>query len=479
MHLMIRHPECAQVSGVPSAAVVVAAFALLLIAPASSAATTISTVSSWTNQYIESFGDPNTATYRTGRNCARRPEQPRELHLLSARADRPRVSPLRLCVGWRKGHGSRPLRRARPAHQRVCNRRLSGRDRDDRWCAGDASDRYVIFFSVSKDRALDEGTHQGGEWAWVASSAYTGGSTVWMNNGYEPEEWTVPGEIEIFPGEFLPNAWERETAHDMEFSAVFGVSPAISSVTPSSVSEGTQVTITGANFSGATQVLFGDTPAGSFTTTAMAEITAVVPGGLSGAVDVRVITAAGSSATGAADRVTVSTPSTPSVSPPNITASAALTTSVAHCIAPSMRGLGIEAVEHALTARDCTLGRVAFHYNRLAKGDLVEQSLRQHMHARRHRRQRMAVTRGAWRGTRGHSARSIRDTGELAPLSPNSGSIAHRSQSCASRGGGGQSGAAQAAHLNEVAGRASVSPAAASQIVRIEPPSTGIRAPVM
>jgi hypothetical protein len=275
MHLMIRRANAPRF-GVPSAAVVVAAFALLLIAPASSAATTISTVSSWTNQYIESFGDPNTATYGqvvtapAGQNSLE--SFTFYLHVPTGLAFRPYV------YAWDGEKATGPdLYEGPDLHtSEYVPGVYSAMTATTGGVPVTPSDRYVIFFSVSKDKTIDEGTREGGEWAWVASSAYTGGSTVWMNNGYKPEEWTVPGEIEIFPGEFVPNSWERETAHDMEFSAVFGVSPAISSVTPSSVSEGAQVTITGANFSGATQVLFGDTPAGSFTIDSDGQITAVV-----------------------------------------------------------------------------------------------------------------------------------------------------------------------------------------------------------
>ena len=47
------------------------------------------------------------------------------------------------------------------------------------------------------------------------------------------------------------------------------------------------------------------------------------------------------------------------------------------CVVPVMRGLDLTAVERALSATHCTLGHVTYHYNIIAKGELVEQSLHQ------------------------------------------------------------------------------------------------------
>ncbi len=93
--------------------------------------------------------------------------------------------------------------------------------------------------------------------------------------------------------------------------------PVVSSISPTSGPESgsTQVTISGSNFSGATAVDFGSTPAKSFSVVSSTEVSALSPAG-SGTVDVTVTSAAGTSATSSADRFTYTAPVTkPLVSP--------------------------------------------------------------------------------------------------------------------------------------------------------------------
>lgn len=63
---------------------------------------------------------------------------------------------------------------------------------------------------------------------------------------------------------------------------VFMAPPTLSAFTPTNAAAGTIVTITGTNFTGATAVLFGGTPAGSFTVVNATTITAIVGVGTSG-----------------------------------------------------------------------------------------------------------------------------------------------------------------------------------------------------
>ncbi len=80
----------------------------------------------------------------------------------------------------------------------------------------------------------------------------------------------------------------------------------------------TVVTITGANFTGATAVRFGASLAPSFTVNSATSITAITPGGSAGTVDVTVTTAVGTSVTSAADQYTyIAAPTVTSVSPTN------------------------------------------------------------------------------------------------------------------------------------------------------------------
>ena len=86
--------------------------------------------------------------------------------------------------------------------------------------------------------------------------------------------------------------------------------PAVTGVSPSSGPSvgGNTVTVTGADFTGGTgfitasAVLFGTVPATSFTVNDDGSITAVVPAGAVGIVDVTVTTTGGTSATSAADQ---------------------------------------------------------------------------------------------------------------------------------------------------------------------------------
>jgi hypothetical protein len=86
---------------------------------------------------------------------------------------------------------------------------------------------------------------------------------------------------------------------------VFADLPTVTSVSPSSgtVKGGTYVTISGGELSGASEVLFGSTPA-SFTPFSATQIIAVAPAGSLGPVDVQVTTSAGQSAITSADRFT-------------------------------------------------------------------------------------------------------------------------------------------------------------------------------
>jgi alpha-tubulin suppressor-like RCC1 family protein len=91
--------------------------------------------------------------------------------------------------------------------------------------------------------------------------------------------------------------------HDLAFTEPV---PAVTGVSPASgpAAGGTKVTITGSSFEGATAVHFGSGAAASFTVESSETISAVVPAGAAGTVDVTVSTAAGTSPTGTSDRFT-------------------------------------------------------------------------------------------------------------------------------------------------------------------------------
>ena len=87
---------------------------------------------------------------------------------------------------------------------------------------------------------------------------------------------------------------------------VISVSPTVTGLSPASggTSGGTTVSVTGTNFGGTTAVKFGSSNATSFTVNSATSITATSPAGSAGTVNVTVTTAAGTSATGAANQFT-------------------------------------------------------------------------------------------------------------------------------------------------------------------------------
>ncbi len=84
-----------------------------------------------------------------------------------------------------------------------------------------------------------------------------------------------------------------------------GNTPAVSALSPSSgtAGGGDTIQISGSGFTGASAVDFGNNASSDFTVTTATTITAVAPVG-AGTVDVRVVTPAGTSSTGSADRFT-------------------------------------------------------------------------------------------------------------------------------------------------------------------------------
>ena len=92
------------------------------------------------------------------------------------------------------------------------------------------------------------------------------------------------------------------TSNTQQFTAGSCAAPSVSGLSPASgpSAGGTVVTITGANFTGTTEVKFGSTPA-TFTFISDTALTAKAPGG-TGTVDVAVTTGAGTSSIGPSDK---------------------------------------------------------------------------------------------------------------------------------------------------------------------------------
>jgi autotransporter passenger strand-loop-strand repeat protein len=142
---------------------------------------------------------------------------------------------------------------------------------------------------------------------------------------------TYNGDFENATAPIFGYGISAQTASDQfTFSPVTAAVPSVTGISPASgpAVGSTTVTITGANFTGATGVFFGSTPATSFKVVSATTISANAPAGRAGqVVDVSVTTPSGTSATSTADQFSYSSTPAPtltsiSVTPDNPTATA-------------------------------------------------------------------------------------------------------------------------------------------------------------
>jgi hypothetical protein len=126
---------------------------------------------------------------------------------------------------------------------------------------------------------------------------------------------TVDVTVQTYAGTSATGSGDRYTYNAAS-------APSVTSITPTSgpTPGGTQVTILGSNFTGATAVNFGGVAATSFTVNSDSSITATAPPEAAGTVDIKVTTYSGTSSTGSADQfaytnVTEPTPAVTAVSP--------------------------------------------------------------------------------------------------------------------------------------------------------------------
>jgi IPT/TIG domain/PASTA domain len=228
--------------------------------------------------------------------------------------------------------------------------------------------QYVVFLSQAKDKAADEGISEGEavgtvEGGFMEPPPYTEGGFVALANGFQPERWTS-------------ESWMNLSAFmDAYFSATFATSPTVTAVAPAVATAGDLVKVTGTELTGASEVRFGELSASVFTVDSETEITAEVPSGATGTVDVSVVTPAGTSAQSTADRLTISHAESAAPAPkeqPGLP-----TTTPARCVVPFLRGMSLADVKQALLAANCKLGKVAHHYFTMPLGELFEQNLHQ------------------------------------------------------------------------------------------------------
>jgi hypothetical protein len=153
----------------------------------------------------------------------------------------------------------------------------------------------------------------------------------------------VPGAsfASIFPppldGATVP-ARDPKTGLELELSAEVQPTPAITSITPSSgsIAGGTVVKITGTDFTAASAVKFGDTPAASFAVISETEMTATAPPtSVAGRVDITATTLAGTSPTSGGDRFNYQA-----------------------CVVPKLKDIKLKAAKTRLRNAGCKVGKV-------------------------------------------------------------------------------------------------------------------------
>ena len=170
----------------------------------------------------------------------------------------------------------------------------------------------------------DSGRAAGGTHVAVLGSGFTGASAV-MFGATPATSFTVTSDRKITavsparpPANVdvrvtTPGGTSPQTAAD-----VFALpQPAVTSINPTSgpAAGGTSVTLVGSAFTGASQVVFGSTPATSYVVNSDTKITAVSPARPPVNVHVRVTTPGGTSAPTAADIFKLPTPAVTSISP--------------------------------------------------------------------------------------------------------------------------------------------------------------------
>lgn len=140
-----------------------------------------------------------------------------------------------------------------------------------------------------------------------------------------------------FEGATVP-ARDPKSGVELELSAEVQPTPAITSITPASgsIAGGAVVKVTGTDFTAASTVKFGDTPAASYAVLSETELTATAPATKrAGPVDITVTTIAGTSLTNGGDRF-----------------------SYKACIVPKLKDRKLKAAKTRLRNAGCKIGKV-------------------------------------------------------------------------------------------------------------------------
>jgi hypothetical protein len=176
------------------------------------------------------------------------------------------------------------------------------------------------------------GTTGGGTLVGITGLNFTGATAVNFGN-VAASSFTVNSDTSItavapaqtagtFHVTVQTYAGTSSTGSGDQFTYTAASAPSVTSVTPNTGTTpgGTQVSVIGSNFTGATGVNFGSVAASSFTVNSDTSITAIAPPEAAATVDITVTTYGGSSSTGSADHfiytnVTAPAPAVTGVSP--------------------------------------------------------------------------------------------------------------------------------------------------------------------
>ncbi len=169
------------------------------------------------------------------------------------------------------------------------------------------------------------GPSTGGTTVTISGTGFTDASAVDFGSGNPSAVYTVNSDISITataPAGSLgttvdvtvttPGGTSATSAAD-QYTYTAPQAPTVTGVSPGSGPNGTAVTITGTNFTGASAVDFGPSFATTFTVSSSTTIYATVPAG-TGTVDVIVLTPGGPSTSNPADQYTYTVPPAPTVS---------------------------------------------------------------------------------------------------------------------------------------------------------------------
>jgi|GEM_PF-710395 len=169
------------------------------------------------------------------------------------------------------------------------------------------------------------GSTAGGTALTITGSGFTGASQVLFGSvpavsfvvnsdtlitAVAPSQTTVTTDVTVI----APGGTSSLATGD-RFSYTQAATPAVTSLdtTSGSTAGGTVITVTGTNFTGASSVMFGATPAASYTFISDTQIVATAPPLAAGTVDITITTPTGTSASGTSDQFTYTAAALPSV----------------------------------------------------------------------------------------------------------------------------------------------------------------------